>query len=234
MAVDARIDREATHRLIPTKYSRTGSVLEKLNLPAEVLADLSTLDAATNQRIVAEQGDNPGIGPAELLFAVPEAAIVNAAFTHRTPYGGRFNDERRNAWYAGFELRTSLAEVAYHKQQFLRHIGEVEPRHYDYQDFLADFHGIFSELTTVERATCLRPEPIPECYGPGQSLARSLLSEGKAGLVYPSVRDQPNGMCIVCFRPALVLNPRRGQQYRLTIGSSTPWTPAEAQPIHTA
>jgi hypothetical protein len=164
-----------------------------------------------------------------LLLGVPEAAIVNAAFTHRTPWGGRFNDQHRGAWYAGKELRTSLTEVAYHKQQFLRQMGEVEPRHYDYQDFLADFHGVFSRLTQRESRACLRPEPVPECYAPGQALARELLAAGKAGIVYPSVRDRPDGMCVACFRPALVLTPRRGKRYRLTIGSATPWKPEQAR-----
>jgi hypothetical protein len=50
-------DRAGTHRLIPTKYGGE-SVLEKLSLPLEVLADLGELDAATNERTVAERGGN--------------------------------------------------------------------------------------------------------------------------------------------------------------------------------
>jgi RES domain len=34
---------------------------------------------------------------------------------------------------------------------------------------------------------------------------------GSAGVVYPSVR-QSGGTCIVCFRPALVNNVRKGDQ----------------------
>jgi hypothetical protein len=34
---------------------------------------------------------------------------------------------------------------------------------------------------------------------------------GSAGVVYPSVR-QSGGTCIVCFRPALVNNVRKGGQ----------------------
>jgi len=59
---------------------RKESVLETLSLPPEVLADLSELDAATNERTIAEGGGNNAIGPGELLYGVPEAHIVNAAF----------------------------------------------------------------------------------------------------------------------------------------------------------
>src|ERR1700730_18261828 len=64
------------------------SVLESLPLPSDVLADLSELDAATNERKIAEIGGNTAIGPGELLLGVPEAHIVNAAFTHSGPFGG--------------------------------------------------------------------------------------------------------------------------------------------------
>jgi hypothetical protein len=56
------------------------SVLDSLSLPPGVLADLSELDAATNERTIAERGGNSAIGPGELLYGVPEAHIVNAAF----------------------------------------------------------------------------------------------------------------------------------------------------------
>jgi hypothetical protein len=91
--------------LIPAKYG-AASVLESLSLPTHVLSDLSELDAATNERKIAENGGNPAIGLGELLFGVPEADIVNAAFTHPGPFGCRFNGPRRGAWYAGVEIET--------------------------------------------------------------------------------------------------------------------------------
>src|ERR1700735_3300745 len=80
---------------IPAKYSETGSVLEALPLHADVLSDLSELDAATNERTQAERAGNPAIGPGELLFGVPAAQIVNAAFCHPGPHGSRFNSPYR-------------------------------------------------------------------------------------------------------------------------------------------
>jgi RES domain-containing protein len=216
------LDQAGTHRLIPAKFAdKAGdSVLQTLPLPAEVLSDLSELDAATNERRVAERGGNPAIGPRELLFGVPEADIVNAAFTHPGPYGGRFNSAQRGAWYAGFELETSIAEVAFHRRRFLADARIHGPVALDYQEFLADFSGAFHTLSAAERKDCLQPEPVPQCYGVSQALSNRLLFEGSNGIVYPSVR-QPSGTCLACFRPALIFHPRRNQQLRLTLEAGT-------------
>ena len=217
MALAREFHRAGAHRLIPVKYAGE-SVLESLSLPAETVADLTELDAATNERKIAERGGNPAIGPGELIYGVPLAQIVNAAFTHPGPAGGRFHDARRGAWYAGFELRTSIQEVAYHKRRFLRD-GRIDDRiPFEYQDFLADFSGSYHFLDPAETASCLRAEPVPDCYRPSQALAASLLYSGSSGIVYPSVRRK-GGTCIACFRPALVFHPRRGRAYGISVAA---------------
>lgn len=208
-----------THRLVPAKYT-SESVLDTLPLPADVLADLSELDAATNERKFAENGRNPAIGPGELLYGIPETYIVNAAFSHPGPHGGRFHSPQRGAWYAGVEIETSIAEVAFHKRRFLRDGRITGTYTFDYVDFLADFSGDFHSLDPFEVEACLQPEPVPQCYGPSQSLASALLYAGSNGIVYSSVRHS-SGTCIACFRPALVYHPRRGEQYRLMLDTTT-------------
>lgn len=201
------------HRLIPSKYS-SASAIENLPLPPDVLADLSEIDAATNERKAAEQGRNSAIGPSELLFGVPYAQIVNAAFCHPGPHGGRFNGSQRGAWYAGLEIETSIAEVTFHRKRFLADARIRDWLTFNYVDFLADFHGTFHYLETAEIDMCLRPDPVPQCYQASQDLANRLLYAGSNGIVYPSVR-RSSGTCIVCFRPALVFNPRQGEQYQI-------------------
>lgn len=219
MASLKQIDQAGTHRLIPAKYGAK-SVLENLPLPPNVLADLSELDAATNERKIAENGGNSAIGPGELLLGVPEAPIVNAAFTHPGPFGGRFHGARRGAWYAGFEIETSVAEVAFHKRRFLAD-GRIQGLHtFEYIDFLADFSGQFHTLDAAEQKSCLQPDPVPQCYSPSQALANKLLFEGSNGIGYQSVRRY-SGTCLVCFRPALVFHPRRSQRYSLTLEAGT-------------
>jgi len=217
MAHPEEIDYRATHRLIPTRFT-SASVLETLPLPAETLSDLSELDAATNERKVGERGGNSAIGPLELVYAIPEAHIVNSAFTHPGPHGGRFNDSRRGAWYAGQELETSIREVAFHKRRFLRDAHFEGRRRFDYAEMLADFAGRFHALDANEPADCLKPDPVPQCYAASQALASSLLAAGSSGVVYPSVRHK-GGSCIACFRPALVHNPHRGKVYGISIAA---------------
>lgn len=228
MAQLVQFEQAGTHRLIPTKYGAE-SVLESLPLPADVLADLSELDAATNERKIAERGGNTAIGPGELLLGVPEAHIVNAAFTHAGPFGGRFHGPQRGAWYAGFEIETSVAEVGFHKRRFLAD-GHIQGRHaFDYIDFLADFSGEFHTLDASEQENCLQPDPVPQCYGSSQALANKLLFKGSNGIVYQSVRRR-SGTCIACFRPALVFHPRRGQKYRLVVDVGTDAVESEVVP----
>jgi hypothetical protein len=231
VAHPAHIELADTHRLIPSKYAGT-SVLETLSLAASVLAQLSELDAATNERNLAEQGRALSIGPGELLLGVPEAQIINAAFCHPGPDGCRFNDNRRGAWYAGWELETALAEVAFHKRRFLQDARFTDPSNFEYQDFLADFSGEYSELDDIDRESCLQPEPVPQRYRPGQALANTLLYSGSNGIVYPSVRTA-GGTCIACFRPALVFHPRRAGRYILPVQAGVPWNPAQVQEMGT-
>jgi hypothetical protein len=88
------------------------------------------------------------ISGGELVFGLPHARIINAAFTHATPLGGRFNGPDRGAWYAGFEIETSQAEIAFHRTVHLAEVGIFEDQ-VSYVDYLADFRGRFHELRKV-------------------------------------------------------------------------------------
>jgi RES domain-containing protein len=213
---------DAFHRLIPSRYSRAGTVLADIAGSPEMLADIILLDGATNDRIQGEQQGLAGISTYELIYGIPNADIVNAAFTHANEAGSRFNDHARGAWYAAEELKTSLAEVTYHKARRLAEIvvpglpGERPDEEIStFDDWLADFHSAFHVLDPAEAfAECLQPEPVPQCYAPSQQLARWLLERQSNGLVYPSVR-RAGARCLVCFRPALVYHPRRAKRLEI-------------------
>jgi len=198
-----------THRLVPAR--RGDSVLAAIADDDAHLQAIFDLDAATNDRLLAGRGLLPGIGPEELVFGVPQAAVVNAAFCHAHPLGGRFNGPDRGAWYAGFELATSQAEVAFHLSVALAEVGRFEDT-VTYDDYLADFSASFHDL---RRARGFRACLDPESYVASQGLAERLLDAGALGVVYPSVR-QAGGTCLACFRPALVANVRRAKSYRFT------------------
>ena len=201
-----------THRLVPARYlPRSDSVFVAIADDDEHLQAIFELDAATNDRLLAEHGMLPGIGVEELVFGVPRAAVINAAFCHAHPLGSRFNSPDRGAWYAAFELDTAQAEVGFHKAVQLTEIGRFEDS-VTYDDYLADFSASFHDL---RRARGFRTCLDPESYVESQALAEQLLVSESLGVVYPSVR-RAGGTCLACFRPALVTNVRREKTYRFT------------------
>lgn len=209
-----RLDRDGTHRLIPYRYSDRGKPI--LSLLAQddddLLRDLTELEGATNDRLVGEGGGLAGISAIELVSGFRLAHIVNAAFTHASPLGGRFSRPGRGAWYAAFEMETAQEEVAFHRAAELKEIGWKEKEVSPYVDYLADFKHEFHDIRRdPDFVNCLDPNS----YHASQALGQQLLSAGSAGVVYPSVRHK-DGVCIACFRPPLVLNVQEGPMVTLT------------------
>jgi RES domain-containing protein len=199
-----------THRLIPSKYGNGGaSMLARIADDDAHLKDIFDLENATNDRLLAENNLLPEIGIHELVFGVPYYRIVNAAFCHANPLGSRFNGPDRGAWYAAFELDTSQAEVAFHKSIELAEVSWFDEE-ITCDDYLADFSAEFHNIRDNDRfADCL----ASDSYVASQNLAQRLLEAGSLGVLYPSVRRK-GGTCVACFRPALVMNMRKGMTYR--------------------
>jgi RES domain-containing protein len=209
-----KLERDETHRLIPYRYSDRGRPI--LNRLAEndddLLRGLTELEGATNDRLLGESGRLPGITAIELVSGFRLAHIVNAAFTHGNPLGGRFNRPGRGAWYAGFEMQTAQKEVAFHRATELKEIDWNEKEISPYIAYLADFRYAFHDIRVDPDWTeCLDPSS----YTASQALGHELLITGSAGILYSSVRN-PSGTCVACFRPPLVLNVREGPMVTLT------------------
>lgn len=224
-----------THRLIPSKHSPTGTVLSELSEEGEdeFVRDLVSIDAATNTRLKADEGLLPGIGIHELVYGVSYSTVVNAAFTHASPYGGRFNTSERGAWYAGVERETSMTEVAFHKLRQLEEVSWSEEEVSTYDDYQADFRAEFESLFSENPrgfADFLRPGPIPECYRKPQELASELIAHGSNGILYPSVR-RAGGTCMVCFRPALVYHVRRGARLEFRLKAGRRFTASQVRKV---
>jgi hypothetical protein len=218
------IDQRDTHRLIPAQFADGGaSVLARLTDNPEILNAIFELDNATNDRLLAESQLAPGMDARELVFGIPSYRIINATFCHPAPSGSRFNSPDRGAWYAGFELATSQAEIAYHMQLWLQETAWEEEETADYLDYLADFHAEFHDLRKSDLRKASYADALsPGSYAASQALAAELLELGSAGIVYPSVR-RSNGTCIACFRPVLVTNVRKGDTFAFVFpGSGAP------------
>ena len=219
-----------TSRLLPARYS--DSVLLRIADSNEDLQMIYALDSATNERLLAEANSRLGITARELVFDVPYARIVNAAFAHPHPQGARFSTPYRGAWYAGFELATAKAEVLFHRSVQFTEIGWREREELDYDHYQADFSGPFHDLRvapasssfltsagatvgadarlTAQRLACLDPSS----YVASQQLAVELLEIGSLGVVFPCAR-RPGGTSLACFRPSVVANVRKRDLHRL-------------------
>ena len=220
-----------THRLIPTKYSERSTVFSRLSDDDATLDALMELDGATNDRLLGEEGLLPGIGVHELLYGVRYAHIVNAAFTHASPMGGRFNNNERGAWYCGIERETSIAEVAFHKLKQLEEVDWSEEEISSFDDYLADFTTEMHDLRRSRRyGRYLKAGPIPGCYLAPQQLAATLLTAQSNGIIYPSVRHS-EGTCVVCFRPTLVYNVRMGDRLELRLRSGREFGPDQVREV---
>jgi RES domain-containing protein len=209
-----KLEQNDTHRLIPLRYAEGDRpILDRLaNGDDDFLNDLTELEGASNDRLLGENGKLPGISAIELVSGFSLAHIVNASFTHARPFGGRFNSAGRGAWYAGFEHQTSQAEVIFHRSAELKEIQWNEPEVSTYVDYLADFRHEFNDIRgDANFADCLDPKD----YSNSQALGMALLNAGSAGIVYPCVRRK-GGTCVVCFRPPLVLNVRKGHETTIT------------------
>ncbi len=225
------LQRLNTSRLLPARYS--DSVLTRIADSPEDLQLIYALDNASNERLLAEADLRIGIRARELVFDVPYARIINAAFAHPHPQGARFSTPLRGAWYAAFELQTAKAEVLFHRSVQLAEIGWLQPEVLEYDHYYADFTGSFHDLRNdlrhdlrhdqrhgqpnaggaaeSRRQACLDPDS----YVASQRLAAELLECGSLGVVYPSTR-RAGGTCLACFRPSVVSNVRKRDLHRLT------------------
>ena len=214
-----RLRQDDTHRLVPRQYALDEQrPLSRLADDEDELSALTELERSTDNRVLGESGVLPGISIHELVFGVPYAHIVNAAFTYAHPTGSRFNGSERGAWYAAFRLETSQAEVAYHRAEELQEINWPHPEVFEYVEYLADFRIEVHDIgNQSEFSDCLSPDS----YDCSQRLAQILLQQGSAGIIYPSVREKKHGNCISCFRPALVTNVRRGVSLTITFENAS-------------
>jgi hypothetical protein len=197
-----RIDLRDTHRLLPGRFPAVG-VFDAVASPADLDAIIQ-LESWTDDQISEELGILQRIPEDEWVLGVPYATIVMASFCHPRPGGGRFNSDQRGAWYAGFDLETAHAEVIYHRTKEFREINIVDAR-VEMRLYLANFNHEFHDIRGNDPEFAKYHDP--DGYADSQNLAQSLLAARSNGILYRSVR-QPEGNCIACFRPRLVINVR--------------------------
>lgn len=216
-------------RLLPATYHKPPALRGLVDTEDE-LAILADIEGLTSARLLAERGRNPHLDPRELAWhrrardlRIYGETHVNAAFTYTRAGGNRFSSGARGAWYCAWESMVSVAEVAWHRTRELGFTGT----YFDsgrYVELLADFIGVFDDITETPEHPALNPDPDIG-YPLGQSLADTLRRAGSRGLIYPSVRaPAPGKRCLVCFEPNAIQNVRPGASWDLSWDGTPDYT----------
>jgi RES domain-containing protein len=207
-----RIAQDRTIRLVATARLR-GPVLLKL-VGRDDLSALEEIEGATSGRLRAQEGGADRLDRRELVYGIPHAQFINAAFSYWLPRSlNRFNGPGRGAWYAALALDTCVAEAAFHMERELTNISDFNAT-VDYAEMLAGFVGDFVDVRdTNPRPAFLHPDPA-KSYSVGNRFADAVRAAGHYGIVYPSLRHA-GGTCLVALVPHAVQSVRQGRVMRL-------------------
>ncbi len=208
----ARLALERTVRLVSTARLRDPVLLALVD--AEDLDALAEIEGATSARLRAEVHGSAQIQSKELVFGLPHAAFINAAFAYWRPRElNRFNGPGRGAWYAALAVETCIAEVSFHLTREFVRINDFTAT-VECAELFASFAGDFVDLRAALPApTCLHPDPAIG-YPAGNALADIARARGHNGVVYPSARHK-EGTCLVALWPQAVQSVVQGGVIRL-------------------
>jgi RES domain-containing protein len=221
-----RIAQDRTVRLVATARLRD-PVLLKL-VESDDLRALEEIEGATSGRLRAQEGGAERLDSRELIYGLPHAHFINAAFSYWLPRSlNRFNGPGRGAWYAALELDTCVAEVSFHMERELANISDFNAT-VDYAEMFAGFIGDFVDIREANpRPQFLDPNPA-KSYKAGNLFADSVRAAGHYGIVYPSVRHA-GGACLVALVPHAVQSVRQGRVIRLAWNGSPGASVSEIQ-----
>jgi RES domain-containing protein len=207
-----RIAHDRTIRLVASARLRD-PVLRKLVTDAD-LAALEEIEGATSGRLRAQQSGAERLDRRELIYGLPHAHFINAAFSYFMPRAlNRFNGPGRGAWYAALARDTGVAEVAFHMERELANIADFNAT-VDYAELYASFIGDFVDLRGAKPGPeFLHPDP-DQSYPAGNAFADAVRHAGHYGIVYPSARHA-GGTCLVALVPHAVQSVTQGAVIRL-------------------
>jgi RES domain-containing protein len=212
-----RIVQDRTVRLVATARLRDPILLKLVE--KDDLSALEEIEGATSSRLRAQEGGAERLDRRELVYGIPHAHFINAAFSYWLPRSlNRFNGPGRGAWYAALKLDTSVAEVSFHMERELANISDFNAT-VDYTEMFASFIGDFVDMRDANpRPKFLDPNPA-KSYKAGNLFADSVRAAGHYGIVYPSLRHQ-GGTCLVALVPHAVQSVAQGRVIRLAWSGS--------------
>ncbi|MCB1215495.1 MAG: RES family NAD+ phosphorylase [Deltaproteobacteria bacterium] len=190
-----RVRWQACYRLIHTR-SPTVDLFERIADPEDFEA-LIELESLHNPRIRQGIGDLSG----HRLEEIPtksRSSYILAPFAY--PSDSRFGTVRFGVFYGARQIKTALAEVVYHRENFLKATREeamlLEMRLLSVQldARLYDLRGQQKLYASLYH---------PQDYSDSQSFGKKLKDLDSQGLAYDSVRDL-KGQCVAIFKPQVL------------------------------
>ncbi len=197
-----------TWRLIPSRFPPVG-MFDSVTT-ADDLEAVMELEGWTNDRLVAERVAR--LPKEQWVYGVPNSSVVMASFLHVAEAGMRFNGGQLGAWYAGFALNTSVAEVAHHlrREAIFRRLPEMRIQ---YRSYTAQLTGDFTDIRNMRTA---RPELYAtNDYAASQAFGENVRKAGGSGIVYDSLRHQ-GGTNAAAFHPRNILDVTQAAHYEIT------------------
>ena len=155
---------------------------------ADVLGSLSLVP-------VADRPSGPGSGWALMAFTHPGRP-------------SRFTDGARGVWYGAQSVSTSIAEIHFHTERWLRQLGEP-PQIIPKSILHARITGVGVDLRRLTgNAYSQVHDPDPTQYVYAQAFGATRFARGDDLIVYHSVRAAPprTHTCIAVLRPRAIRN----------------------------
>jgi hypothetical protein len=198
-----------TWRMIPSRYPPIAAFDTVAS--TEDLEAVMELEGWTNDRLVAERVAR--LPKTEWVYGVPNASVVMASFLHAAPNGLRFTTADLNGWYAAFDRRTAIAEVAHHLRREAINMRSPSLT-LQYRTYSARLAGQYHDIRGQRNA---HPELYsPDNYTASQAFGTTIRSSGGDGILYDSVRHV-GGTNVVAFRPKNVQDVVMSTHYEVMV-----------------
>jgi len=198
-----------TWRLIPSRFPPIAAFDTVAS--ADDLESVMELEGWTNDRLVTERAAR--LPKAEWVYGVPNASVIMASFLHVAPYGLRFTTPDLNGWYAAFDRRTAIAEVAHHLRREAINM-RVPSLTLQYRTYSAQLAGEYHDIRGQRAA---HPDLYsPDSYAASQAFGEKIRASGSDGILYDSVRHV-GGTNVVAFHPQNIKNVVMSTHYEVMV-----------------
>jgi len=197
---------DKTYRIIASQFPPI-ALFESCADPKD-LESLFLLEGLTNDRLRQEAGVLSRVAEEDRVSG-PGTSVIMASFTH-SGMASRFTDGSFGVYYAGFELKTAIAESKYWQAKQIADTEGEKPFSRTMRVYTANINGDLSDLVDLRNNNEVHDL---NNYSESQRWAKTLRNANEYGLVYNSVRND-GGLCLAAFRPPIIMRTTQAMHLR--------------------